>query len=567
MILLAFLFSYAVNGQVEKSTTNSDKISLIPEEYTVLETNTDVVLVDEYLYYKLYVFSNTKPSTISKVAYTELIDANNNVIMKHTLQIKNQSANSHIFIPSQIRTGNYKLISYTNWSKNNTKKASFVKDINIINPFSSSVQSFKSATDTIQITKAKTLSRNLSNNEQITIQTSKKDFTTRESVTVDVLVTDKIRNGNYSVSIKKLDSILVLNETTQNYVTAEKYNTLFLPEMRGKLLIGKLSNIKEVSDVDDKSVALSIVKKNYSFKMAKTNASGQFFFNIDNTLDNEEVILQVVEENNADFKIALIKDETTNYEDLEFKALDIDSELKYTLEQRNIKTQIENAYYENKSDSSLNKSQPELFYSNLGKKYVLDDYTRFKTVRETFIEVIPEAGLRKEGDNYRILVYEGDASRENNTITNLKPLIVVDGLVVQNNNDLVHFNPKKIESITIVKGNYIYGANLYQGVIAVSTFLQDFKTSAKGDFKMDMVLSISESPRIYYQPEYQNKEQYKNIPDYRQQLLWIPNVTFKNNREHFKTYTSDDKGTYEITLQGYTKTGEYISCNDYFEVN
>ncbi|WP_044398037.1 hypothetical protein [Lacinutrix sp. Hel_I_90] len=567
ILLFTFLFSYTINGQIEQATTNVNQLSLIPNEHAVLHTNTELVLVGEYLYYKLFIFSEDKPSSISQIAYVELIDADNTAIIKHELQIKNNSANNNIFIPSELKTGNYKLLAYTNWSKNDTKRGLFVKDICVVNPFSSTFQSLKDSSKTINIIKANALNQKHSKNDNVTIKTSKKNYSTREVLTLDILGNDKIKNGNYSLSIKKLDSIIIENNSSQAYAFPDTSSSIYIPEMRGKLIVGKLSNLKDKSDVNNKSVALSIANKNYIFKIAQTNASGQFFFNIDSVLNDQEITLQVVEENNADFKIELSNTETTNYKDLVFKDLDIDSGLKHALEQRNIKTQIENAYFENKPVNIREKVKSDPFFYNTGRTYILDDYTRFKTVRETFIELIPEAGLRKEADNYRIIVYEDDAARENNTLTNLKPLIVVDGLMIQDNNDLVNYNPKKIESITIVKGNYIYGANLFQGVIAVSTFLQDFKTSSKGDFIINTNLNIYKNTKIYYQPDYEDTDKLKYVPDYRQQLLWDPNVTLASNSETFKTYTSDDKGTYEIIFEGYTKDGEYINANQYFEVD
>ncbi|WAC02561.1 hypothetical protein N7U66_02340 [Lacinutrix neustonica] len=566
IILFAFLVSFVSNGQAEKSTVNLNELLLIPNEYTTLHTTTDFALVGEYLYYKLFVFSENKPSAISKVGYVELIDSDNNLIIKQTLAIKNHSANHHIFIPSQLRTGNYKLIAYTNWSKNNSIKGGYVKDINIINPFSSVNQTLSESAETIAITKANTLNLEQHDNGNITLNISKKNYTNREALAVDVLVNDKIKNGNYSLSIKKLDSVSVEYKTSQNYTTLDTSNIVFFPEMRGKLLVGKITNTTQPLDIENKNIALSIVSKNPIFKMSKTNAQGQFFFNIDHLLTYEEMTIQLVEDNNDDFKIELIEPKKTNYKALTFKNLGISKDLKRIIEQRSIKSQIENAYFENKQDSIMKTIERDPFYYNTAKKYVLDDYTRFKTVRETFIEVIPEAGLRKEGDDYQIIVHADNASRENNSITNLKPLIVVDGMIVQNNNDLIDFNPKKIESISIVQGDYVYGANLYQGVIGVTTFLQDFKTSINGEFIINTNITISESNKMNYQPQYQNQEQYKHIPDYRNQLLWIPNITLNSKNETFKTYTSDDHGTYEIRFEGYTKDGEYVLSNTYFEV-
>ena len=70
----------------------------------------------------------------------------------------------------------------------------------------------------------------------------------------------------------------------------------------------------------------------------------------------------------------------------------------------------------------------------------------------------------------------------------------------------------------------------------------------------------------YFQPDYSSNKD-SRIPDYRHQLLWLPNITLNNEDNNFTFYTSDVKGTFQMTLEGFTSEGKPIHMNEVFEVN
>ena len=566
LLLVTLLFTIVLQAQLEKSTFNTLDSSKFPMEETQISTNTNLVLVGEHLYYKMFVLSDGKLSKISKIAYVELIDANNNSIHKHILNLKNGAASNRLFIPTQLKTGQYKLIAYTNWSKNNTDKSYFSKDIYVINAFSNENQIVENSTTTVKLEKAETLQTKAISNKNIIINTTKQSYNNRELVTIDINTDNAFKDGNYSLSVNKMDSLNMQNVLEDKFIGNKASKTLFVPEMRGQLITGKITNIVNASDLNEKNIALSIPGDKFVFKIAETNPSGYFFFNLDTKINSNTATFQVIGDAKENFKVEILNAVETNYNNLSFNNLEIDNTLKYTLEQRNIKNQIENAYYQNKKDSILLLANSKSFFKTKEKTYVLDEYTRFKTVRETFIEVLKEAGLRKEGDSYRIIVYDFYDKKKGQDNKSMDPLVIVDGMIVQNNNDLINYDPYKIESIDLVIGEYLYGSKLYQGIISVNTITKDFKTSVVGDFIIDTTLNLPENEVLYFQPQYLNSTDSNHVPDYRRQLLWIPETKLSKANNSFKTYTSDDKGTYKVTLEGFNQTGEYIKTSTYFTV-
>ena len=567
-LILVLLINLSLFGQIEKNYL-SENTSFSSKEKTVLKTNTDFVLAGEYLFYKLYTINNNKLSNISKIGYVELVGTNKNIVLSHKLKLQNGIGYNEMFIPSKVLTGMYKLIGYTNFSKNNSNESCYVKDIFIINPFTANTQEVKTKLkNSAQVNKKEKIITEIINNPLVSVSTQKNSYSKRELIEIDVQINEKIKEGNYSISIRKLDSIETINTGSRNYIPGKKSEILYIPEMRGELVMGKITNLKNASDTKNKHIGLSLPGKEYAFKVAKSNNEGHFFFNINEQYSSSVALFQVIENNNEDFKIELDSLKYNNYEELTFSDLKINSKLKYNIEQRNIQNQIENAYYEKKQDSILAPLKNDLFYSTLETKYDLDDYSRFKTVRETFIEVIGEAGLRRNSDNsYRFLVYDNDLN-DDNISSNIAPLVLVDGILVQNNNDLVYYDSKKIKSIAVVSGQYIYGSKVFEGIIDIKTFLQDFKTSVKGEFFIEKNLKKIEPKKIYYQPDYSDTETLNNrIPDYRRQLLWLPELDFNSTSGTYKAYTSDITGVFEVKLEGFNNLGEFVTASTFIEVN
>ena len=69
------------------------------------------------------------------------------------------------------------------------------------------------------------------------------------------------------------------------------------------------------------------------------------------------------------------------------------------------------------------------------KKYFLNDYTRFKTLKETITEVVDAVYiLQKKG------VYTFHIKFYNNIIkSDLPPLILIDGILIQDHNVLINY--------------------------------------------------------------------------------------------------------------------------------
>lgn len=562
-----------MHSQIRKSPLTETFNMSIPQEKTYIQTNTNLLLTGEYLYYKVYCLNEKTGiySKISKLAYVELVGLNNNIVFKHKLKLENGISHGDFFIPSTILTGNYKLIVYTNWAKNKAYNSFYEHDIYILNPFTIETQKVINSRikmDSVIVQQSDTIKDSVINIPELKLSTNKEVYNTREKVTV-TLKTDnyKTYRGNYSLSIRKLDSIEIIKDFTVNSSVVKTPDDIFyLPELRGEIISGKLKSLN-ASSVANKTMALSIPGKNYIFKIAQTNATGQFFFNVKEDNYSSSAIIQVQEPNKEDYKIIIDEKEFNNYDHLIFSTIKLNSNIKSWLEQRNIRNQIENAYFKVKSDSiSQKKLSDESFFHPKATTYVLDDYTRFKTIKQTFVEIIESASLIKEDGDNRFVVYGGNKIKEmDDALPDLDPLVLVDGLLIQDNEDIIDYNSMNIESISIVNSIYIYGSKIFDGIIAFETKKGNFKISKNSKHFKQLELKKVLNNKSYYMPNYE--KELNRIPDFRNQLLWEPDLGLYEDQVYTDFFTSDNEGKYAVKLEGYSEEGVYITNTKYIIVS
>ncbi len=563
-ILLLFVL---INTQL-----SSAQQTVTLDETIFIHTNAVTLVSGETLLYKVYCLksSDKTPSGISKVAYVELVDDNKKSVFKTKIALENASGQGDYFIPTTLKTGTYKLIGYTNWMLNKPFSELFQLNINIVNPYKVDE---KTASQNIFAGNTNTTAESLKN-ENVTLNLNKKIFSNRELVDLKIKSSNaNYTNGTYSLSVRKLDNIPAQNQISAvNYVAATAYpvvldlknenQKIILPEVRGEIISGKI-NAKNNSDkIDNISVGLSIPGKSFAFKVVQTDKNGNFIFNVNQTFYSPNILLQIIDEKANNYELIVNNAPEIDYTKVSFEK---DAKLSYTIKEslleRSISSQVENAYFHKKVDNIEKTPTVEPFYYPLTKEYILDDYTRFKTLKETITEVAVEAYSKQKDDKLYLHVNDPSVFPQ---LPN-PALVLVDGLYLENQNDLLTYNMKNVYKIEIIVGRYYVGAKSFNGLISFTTFDKDFKSTQTGSFIAKPTILRPQPKKIYNKVKYENTADNERIPDFRNQLFWNPDVQLNQNSET-SFYTSDLSGTFEIRLEGFTKSGIPVSIKENIEI-
>lgn len=557
-------FQQILFAQKNNAVTELNAIDQNLNESIYISTNANSYITGESLFYKIFCInkSTNEISKYSKVAYLQLVDKNKTTVLTHKLFLENGTAGSDFFIPTTLETGNYKIIGYTNWMLNKEVSEYCNIDIYILNPYKDKPLNTISQKE---VTLAETIT-----NRDISFNLKSKIYKNRDQAELQINTnSDEFSKGNYVLSVRKADGFIAQKKinfeelsagnTYKSSLSEIKKPNFLLPELRGELISGKIRSSN--ADIKNKKVALSIVGKNYTLKLAKTDNEGNFIFNLEKPNSNSNVIVQILEDNKQDYTIEMDKPKNINFSNLSFPEFQFNSDFKQNISERLISTQIENAYYNLKKDSILASNDTIPFYNNLSKEFKLDAFTRFATMEETITEVVKGVYFSKDKNNYAIHVYDYDPNYE----SPLPTLIIVDGLIIEDLNELFRYNPKNIHKINVVKGIYNYGAKSFNGLVSFTTKNGDYETKLKGSFIIRPELLRPQSKKEYFKPDYTGTKN-ERIPDYRHQLLWIPKVDLSDANSKIQFYTSDVSGKFEITLEGFSASGKPVFIKETIEV-
>ncbi len=535
---------FSISSIAQNSIT---EINNLPQENIFVHYNTNLILTGEKLYYKVYnLTTNNKLSSLSKIAYIEIIDSNNNSLFKQKLNLTNGVASSDIFIPTSVTTGSYKLIAYTHLMMN--VNHFFEDTVYIINPFE------KPEKNDLLKENTNTQKTNLN-----TLKATKK-YSKREKVTIDL--GKENLTGNISLSVRRINPE---NFPSRKAFKPEyKSNTLvnaismkYLPELRGDLIYGTLKIKNNNKPAKGKKIGLSTIGKNPFTLFATTNKNGEFYFNLKNN-NTSKLLFQVLEKNRKDYTISIVKDTVYKRKFTYFPEITFTKKLSELIKNRSTYLQIENSYKSVKQDKNLHHKIKDYVFSKKTTTYVLNDYKRFKTMKEVATEILSDVWYTEKKKQFSLHV------RDNNLDTNssIPSLVIIDGYIVYNHSEIVDIDALKIEKIAIVKEKYIYGGVLYQGIMNIKTFKNNYKPNSA--FVKEVSVLKPESLKEYFYQDHSNKNKTKRIPDYRTQLLWKPNLLVTDKKISF--YTSDVIGDYKIEILGISSEGKPIIKHHYFSV-
>jgi hypothetical protein len=205
------------------------------------------------------------------------------------------------------------------------------------------------------------------------------------------------------------------------------------------------------------------------------------------------------------------------------------------------------------------------FFGEPDEKYFLDDFTRFPTMEEVLREYVRGIAVRRRQKEFHFRMTDKLVP---NVFYSTDPLTLLDGIPIFNIDRLMEMDPLKIKKIETMNGRYFLGGVTATGIASFSTYQNDlagFELSPKVlVFPYDGV----QTPREFYQPRYDTKANLDSrLPDFRNLLLWSPNVTTDaSGKAQIQFTTSDQPGRYRVVIQGMTGNGTAGSGTMSFDV-
>ena len=363
------------------------------------------------------------------------------------------------------------------------------------------------------------------------------------------LLTSPVPASKYLSSGKSVDieAFMLLSRTHSITETPEQVG--LLPEVREEILTGQITD-DEGKPAAGEKVALTFPGEYFQLRISESNAQGDFIIPFHSSDSDIEAIVTALDFDKQ-LNIEIGSSFLHQYPDFNYQLPFLDSASVRKIIERSVRVQLENAYFDFLPVSEeASQWAEEIPYHTV---YRLDDYRRFRTLKETFIEFIPNANVRENRDHVVKTTYFPGFGQ-----AGYPPLVLLDGMPISGDR-VIQLSPYRVESIGVLPNRYFLGPMVIDGIVGIKTFDQeygDFQLTVGSNHKRTPVLGISRKDSYGFPDYSQNID--SHIADQRDQLYWEPVFRPSQNQE-VVFYTSDVVGAYEIVIEGFTESGDPVT--------
>ena len=545
---LFFLSTTAFSQKVVINATQKEKALQTPRELLWLNLNKTTFFPSEYLYFNGYLLDaeNLEASTVSQSIYLRLISADGSYSKIKRVALSDGFGSGDWFISSNLATGSYTLQAYSQWMLN-WSESIYEQEIHIINPYTN-------AKVTAEESSKPTTSATGTSNRQFEIDL-KGSYTTRDSILLSIR---KTRDGSFinrpiSISVHKVGELAepAVNLELAKINSSKLGDTIYKPEHRGSSVRLQLNQ----DYINPETAIITQQGTNQTFsKMVKEGST--YYATLENLTTDYPIVLQEASKVSLENLVTFESLPSLEKKPLQSTFRPLSEDQKPKLLQRSIYNQIENNYFEFRPDSVIVKPARDFLSHLPSKEYNLNEYNRFRSLKETIREIIPEVSV----NNYR----------ETETVTikqiqvlpgYLPALLMIDGIQFTTSEDLFKVDATLVDYIRIYSDPIVYGGKTYAGALLMdgnSTQANYFKT---GTLVPESLLSTS--PKKYYN---QTHLADSNLPDFRTQLFWNPQMNIESEKT-IRLTTSEVKGEYVVLIQGLDDHGRPFYEVKSFSVN
>ena len=196
------------------------------------------------------------------------------------------------------------------------------------------------------------------------------------------------------------------------------------------------------------------------------------------------------------------------------------------------------------------------------RRYHLDDYTRFPSVKEIMVELIHELRLkqnRKSGWAIE-LQYSDAANARNYRSENV--LVMMDGVVLSNLDNLVAFDAMLLEDIDIYAQSFACGRLVYHGLVNFIT-----KKNYVTALHFPANVRVLDFQGVSYPVAYNGAVPAGEGPDLRQLLYWNPVLKLDAESDYrLEFHAPGYAGRFKVVAEGFSADGKPVRQELSFEV-
>ena len=195
------------------------------------------------------------------------------------------------------------------------------------------------------------------------------------------------------------------------------------------------------------------------------------------------------------------------------------------------------------------------------RRYHLDDYTRFPSVREVIVEIIPELSLHRTRDGWVMQLLVSDAVQSRFERTEYI-LVMMDGVILSDLDLLVGFDAMLLEDVDIYTQSFVAGKVPFHGIVNFIT-----KKNYVTALHFPANVRVVDFQGVSYPVAYNGAVPEGEGQDLRQLLYWHPILDLDAGADYRLEFnTPDYSGRFKAVAEGFTEDGTPVYQEFVFEV-
>ena len=330
------------------------------------------------------------------------------------------------------------------------------------------------------------------------------------------------------------------------------------PELIKHHLSGTLKHLRTGKPAANVKVYMSIMEPELAFRMAHTDAKGNFNFYLEPA--EKKMRLLFYASRSEEYLITIDKNFTENQKDIHFPHFFISEKEKPLIENLILNLQVNKAYSTpGKKPEDIKESRNYFFYGKPDESIEMEEYIALPTMEEIFRELSRAVFLTREKGQLKINILD----RYENRVIGPDPYVFIDGILVQDHSLIFELDPALVDKIYLMESRYFYGDLKMDGIMDIRTkkgnygIFENFAFYSSYEHQGISVPSMDETT---FQLQTEN-----NIPFYPGSVSWNL-FTDAKSLSDFMIRTPDKVGRYMLTMHGTRSDGQYFSKSRIIEV-
>jgi hypothetical protein len=526
-----------------------------------LFTDRDIYAVNEKVFFRAFHLSKSqlKQANWSKVLYVELIGESNQPIAQGKFELDGKGARGYLTIPPTAVTGQYSLRAYTKWMRNYPPEGYFHKSVVIINPNTGGINNLpvSSGGEYLPVQERTGDRRNA-----VLCNTDRNEYGSRERISITVTLPERnsaspdgycmtvVRKGHYETTVPELIS--------PSFREAELPDTImYYPETRGLSLSGNITTGDGNHPLSFSRVHMTLLGDVTDYYGFMTDETGNFRIALPDHARSKDVLFCVESEHDRTVKFTLDDDYSAAVISNETGASQPKFMDKRTAEEVLFAARINTFFRASPGldDTVRTVDKPDFsFYGYPTVRFKPSDYVAIPNLQEFFYELIKDVIVRKKkGKPYFRLI------GEHPDLSLYDPLVLLDFVPIFDIEQVLSLAPAKVFSIDIINWVYIRGDQRYGGIIHIVTHRGDRAGVELPRNSFFFPFKTCESPEEFAFPDYEMNPADERTPDFRNCLLWIPDLSVTAGEPfRFELFSPDGQGEYTIIVRGISGDGEVV---------